>query len=53
MMVVQDVQFCPSNAQGFCRVGDDSSLILWEARFGNELVIKVDKAHDVELRCAN
>lgn len=50
---VEDVQFCPSNAQEFCSVGDDSALILWDARTGNEPVIKVEKAHNADLHCVD
>lgn len=50
---VEDVQFCPSNAQEFCSVGDDSALILWDARNGNEPVIKVEKAHNADLHCVD
>ncbi|KAK2368789.1 WD-40 repeat-containing protein MSI4 [Trifolium repens] len=42
---VEDVQFCPSSAQEFCSVGDDSCLILWDAR--------VEKAHDGDLHCVD
>ncbi|KAJ0090077.1 hypothetical protein Patl1_13473 [Pistacia atlantica] len=38
---VEDVTFCPSSAQEFCSVGDDSCLILWDARVGSNPVIKV------------
>ncbi|KAF5956439.1 hypothetical protein HYC85_003664 [Camellia sinensis] len=38
---VEDVQFCPSSAQEFCSVGDDSCLILWDARTGSSPVLKV------------
>ncbi|KAL4194635.1 hypothetical protein AMTRI_Chr05g60440 [Amborella trichopoda] len=38
---VEDVQFCPSSAQEFCSVGDDSCLILWDARIGVDPAIKV------------
>uniref|UniRef100_A0A803LD82 Uncharacterized protein n=1 Tax=Chenopodium quinoa TaxID=63459 RepID=A0A803LD82_CHEQI len=31
---VEDVQFCPTSAQQFCSVGDDSCLILWDSRAG-------------------
>ncbi|KAL6972609.1 WD-40 repeat-containing protein msi4, partial [Sarracenia purpurea var. burkii] len=37
---VEDVQFCPSSAQEFCSVGDDSCLILWDARIGASPVLK-------------
>ncbi|THF95048.1 hypothetical protein TEA_029649 [Camellia sinensis var. sinensis] len=37
---VEDVQFCPSSAQEFCSVGDDSCLILWDARTGSSPVLK-------------
>ncbi|KAE9588097.1 putative transcription factor WD40-like family [Lupinus albus] len=42
---VEDVQFCPLSAQEFCSVGDDSSLILWDARVGTTPAVKVEKAH--------
>ncbi|KAL4580045.1 hypothetical protein LXL04_016220 [Taraxacum kok-saghyz] len=38
---VEDVQFCPSSAQEFCSVGDDTGLILWDARTGSSAVVKV------------
>ncbi|MQL80227.1 hypothetical protein Taro_012687 [Colocasia esculenta] len=50
---VEDVQFCPSNAQEFCSVGDDSCLILWDARAGTGPAIKVEKAHDADLHCVD
>ncbi|KAL0380500.1 UNVERIFIED_CONTAM: WD-40 repeat-containing protein MSI4 [Sesamum angustifolium] len=36
---VEDVQFNPSSAQEFCSVGDDSCLILWDARTGLSLLL--------------
>ncbi|CAJ1955403.1 unnamed protein product [Sphenostylis stenocarpa] len=50
---VEDVQFCPSSAQEFCSVGDDSRLILWDARVGSAPVVKVDKAHNGDLHCVD
>lgn len=50
---VEDVQFCPSSAQEFCSVGDDSCLILWDARVGSNPVFKVEKAHDADLHCVD
>ncbi|XP_047176616.1 WD-40 repeat-containing protein MSI4-like isoform X2 [Vigna umbellata] len=50
---VEDVQFCPSSAQEFCSVGDDSRLILWDARVGSAPVVKVDKAHKGDLHCVD
>ncbi|XP_039119538.1 WD-40 repeat-containing protein MSI4-like [Dioscorea cayenensis subsp. rotundata] len=50
---VEDVQFCPSSAQEFCSVGDDSCLILWDARSGTTPAIKVEKAHDADLHCVD
>lgn len=50
---VEDVQFCPSSAQEFCSVGDDSCLILWDARSGFTPAIKVEKAHDADLHCVD
>lgn len=50
---VEDVQFCPSSAQEFCSVGDDSCLILWDARTGSGPVLKVEKAHDADLHCVD
>ncbi|GJR34544.1 retrovirus-related pol polyprotein from transposon TNT 1-94 [Tanacetum coccineum] len=43
--------FCPSSGQEFCSVGDDSCLILWDARTGSSPVVKVEKAHDADLHC--
>lgn len=50
---VEDVQFCPSSAQEFCSVGDDSCLILWDARVSCSPVVKVEKAHDSDLHCVD
>nr|KYP59305.1 WD-40 repeat-containing protein MSI4 [Cajanus cajan] len=50
---VEDVTFCPSSAQEFCSVGDDSCLILWDARVGSSPVVKVEKAHDADLHCVD
>ncbi|GER37115.1 WD-repeat protein [Striga asiatica] len=50
---VEDVQFCPSSSQQFCSVGDDSCLILWDARTGSNPVIKVEKAHNADLHCVD
>lgn len=50
---VEDVQFCPSSAEEFCSVGDDSCLILWDARVGTSPVVKVEKAHNADLHCVD
>ncbi|KAL8098884.1 hypothetical protein AgCh_031559 [Apium graveolens] len=50
---VEDVQFCPTSAQEFCSVGDDSCLILWDARSGSTPVIKVERAHNADLHCVD
>ncbi|XP_070027407.1 WD-40 repeat-containing protein MSI4-like [Nicotiana tabacum] len=50
---VEDVQFCPSSAQEFCSVGDDSCLILWDARTGSSPAVKVEKAHNADLHCVD
>ncbi|KAG6388541.1 hypothetical protein SASPL_149969 [Salvia splendens] len=50
---VEDVQFNPSSAQEFCSVGDDSCLILWDARTGSSPVVKVEKAHNADLHCVD
>ncbi|CAA0842097.1 WD-40 repeat-containing protein MSI4 [Striga hermonthica] len=50
---VEDVQFCPSSSQQFCSVGDDSCLILWDARIGSNPVVKVEKAHNADLHCVD
>uniref|UniRef100_A0A7C8YU14 Uncharacterized protein n=1 Tax=Opuntia streptacantha TaxID=393608 RepID=A0A7C8YU14_OPUST len=50
---VEDVQFCPTSAQQFCSVGDDSCLILWDARAGLVPMSKVEKAHDADLHCVD
>ncbi|KAG6780424.1 hypothetical protein POTOM_013281 [Populus tomentosa] len=50
---VEDVQFCPSSAQEFCSVGDDSCLVLWDARAGCTPVVKVEKAHNADLHCVD
>ncbi|KAK4481988.1 hypothetical protein RD792_012904 [Penstemon davidsonii] len=50
---VEDVQFNPSSAQEFCSVGDDSCLILWDARTGSSPVVRVEKAHNADLHCVD
>ncbi|GER52384.1 transducin family protein / WD-40 repeat family protein [Striga asiatica] len=50
---VEDVQFNPSSAMEFCSVGDDSCLILWDARTGTSPVVKVEKAHNADLHCVD
>ncbi|XP_015070445.1 WD-40 repeat-containing protein MSI4 [Solanum pennellii] len=50
---VEDVQFCPSSAQEFCSVGDDSCLIIWDARAGSSPAVKVEKAHNADLHCVD
>lgn len=50
---VEDVQFHPSSDQEFCSVGDDSCLILWDARAGHEPALKIEKAHDADLHCVD
>jgi len=50
---VEDVAFCPSSAQEFCSVGDDSCLMLWDARTGTSPAMKVEKAHDADLHCVD
>ncbi|PKU76302.1 WD-40 repeat-containing protein MSI4 [Dendrobium catenatum] len=50
---VEDVQFCPTSAEEFCSVGDDSCLILWDARAGTSPVVKVEKAHNSDLHCVD
>ncbi|KAK8483890.1 hypothetical protein V6N11_081594 [Hibiscus sabdariffa] len=50
---VEDVTFCPSSAQEFCSVGDDSCLILWDARVGTSPAVKVEKAHNADLHCVD
>ncbi|KAK4778431.1 hypothetical protein SAY86_005959 [Trapa natans] len=50
---VEDVAFCPSSAEEFCSVGDDSCLILWDARVGTSPAIKVVKAHNADLHCVD
>ncbi|KAK6128021.1 hypothetical protein DH2020_038224 [Rehmannia glutinosa] len=50
---VEDVQFNPSSAMEFCSVGDDSCLILWDARTGSSPVVKVEKAHNADLHCVD
>ncbi|XP_031114937.1 WD-40 repeat-containing protein MSI4-like [Ipomoea triloba] len=50
---VEDVQFCPSSSQEFCSVGDDSCLILWDARVGPNPAVKVEKAHNADLHCVD
>ncbi|GAB4853792.1 hypothetical protein Ancab_017986 [Ancistrocladus abbreviatus] len=50
---VEDVQFCPKSLQEFCSVGDDSCLVLWDARSGSSPVVKVEKAHSADLHCVD
>ncbi|ESQ54268.1 hypothetical protein EUTSA_v10025026mg [Eutrema salsugineum] len=50
---VEDVAFCPSSAQEFCSVGDDSCLILWDARTATGPAVKVEKAHDADIHCVD
>ncbi|KAJ0076064.1 hypothetical protein Patl1_33494 [Pistacia atlantica] len=50
---VEDVQFCPSSAQEFCSVGDDSCLVLWDARTGSSPAVKVEKAHNADIHCVD
>ncbi|CAH2077565.1 unnamed protein product, partial [Thlaspi arvense] len=50
---VEDVAFCPSSAQEFCSVGDDSCLLLWDARTGTGPAMKVEKAHDADIHCVD
>lgn len=50
---VEDVQFNPSSTQEFCSVGDDSCLILWDARTGCSPAVKVEKAHNADLHCVD
>ncbi|CAN8326514.1 unnamed protein product [Cochlearia groenlandica] len=50
---VEDVTFCPSSSQEFCSVGDDSCLILWDARTDTCPAMKVEKAHDDDLHCVD
>ncbi|CAA0822403.1 WD-40 repeat-containing protein MSI4 [Striga hermonthica] len=50
---VEDVQFNPSSAMEFCSVGDDSCLILWDARTSSSPVVKVEKAHNADLHCVD
>ncbi|XP_062103482.1 WD-40 repeat-containing protein MSI4-like [Humulus lupulus] len=50
---VEGVTFCPSSSQEFCSVGDESCLILWDARTGSSPAVKVEKAHDVDLYCVD
>ncbi|KAK4427335.1 WD-40 repeat-containing protein MSI4 [Sesamum alatum] len=50
---VEDVQFNPSSTQEFCSVGDDSCLILWDARTGYSPVLKVEKAHNADIHCVD
>ncbi|XP_008793220.1 WD-40 repeat-containing protein MSI4-like isoform X1 [Phoenix dactylifera] len=50
---VEDVQFCPASPQEFCSAGDDSCIILWDARAGTSPVTKVEKAHDGDINCVD
>lgn len=37
----------------FCSVGDDSCLLLWDARTGYQPISKVVKAHNADLHCVD
>ncbi|KAL8231616.1 hypothetical protein R6Q57_001394 [Mikania cordata] len=50
---VEDVQFFPTSTQEFCSVGDDSCLILWDARVETNPIMKVEKAHDADVHCVD
>ncbi|CAI5982279.1 unnamed protein product [Closterium sp. NIES-64] len=52
---VEDVCFHPSHSQQFCSVGDDSRLLLWDARTGGEKgpCQRVEKAHDSDVHCVD
>ncbi|GAV87947.1 WD40 domain-containing protein/CAF1C_H4-bd domain-containing protein [Cephalotus follicularis] len=50
---VEDVQFSPTSAQEFCSVGDDSCLILWDARAGPTPAVKVENAHNADIHCVD
>ncbi|KAK9072032.1 hypothetical protein SSX86_008464 [Deinandra increscens subsp. villosa] len=50
---VEDVQFCPTSTHEFCSVGDDSCLILWDARTGTNPTTKVEKAHNADVHCVD
>eukprot|EP00249_Psilotum_nudum_P008863 c21560_g1_i2 orf=371-1636(-) len=50
---VEDVQFHPSSTHEFCSVGDDSRLILWDARIGHEPAQKVENAHNADVHCVD
>ncbi|GAB2228014.1 hypothetical protein Droror1_Dr00009843 [Drosera rotundifolia] len=50
---VEDVQFCPTSTQEFCSVGDDSCLMLWDARSGTNPAVKVERAHDADIHCVD
>ncbi|KAB1202027.1 WD-40 repeat-containing protein MSI4 [Morella rubra] len=52
-MRILKMSFCPSSVQEFCSVGDDSCLILWDARLGSSPVVKVEKAHNADLHCVD
>ncbi|GJY26632.1 WD40 repeat-containing protein MSI4-like protein [Tanacetum coccineum] len=38
-----------SSTQKLCSVGDDSCLILWDARVGTDLITKVEKTHNADV----
>ncbi|KAK6941374.1 WD40 repeat [Dillenia turbinata] len=50
---VEDVCFHPTSGQEFCSVGDDSCLILWDARCAFTPCVKVEKAHDADIHCVD
>ncbi|PIN04788.1 hypothetical protein CDL12_22670 [Handroanthus impetiginosus] len=50
---IEDVQFNPSSAQEFCSVGNDSCLMLWDARTGSSPILKVERAHEADIHCVD
>lgn len=50
---VEDVQFRPDSTHEFCSVGDDSQLLLWDTRVGEEAVTSVKGEHMVDLHCVD
>ncbi|KAJ9551169.1 hypothetical protein OSB04_015214 [Centaurea solstitialis] len=45
--------FVDKASQEFCSVGDDSCLILWDARVGTDPIMKVEKAHNADVHCVD
>jgi WD40 repeat protein len=51
---VEDVAFHPTDhGNVFCSVGDDRSLIIWDARVDDPIAIRVSDAHEEDINCVD